>query len=499
MLSDRIQVSGSHCNYFWLQFSLMMLLVGSLSPSLSCAWQQIPGPVQENLTDQTRGKSPETTPFFKGNGRNVMDDNRVYSAFARDTRPESLRSEDSRSDTRPLAPVVGFDNGFLIASPELDSVSRRDYPFATRLSGWSQLRHAIFDSNGPNRSRNAFSLERIRLGIDGHVYSPDLQYFFALDANSDQAVQVIFLDSYVNYDFGRNLFNWDTNRLGFRAGKWKTPFSRSRDESARRLQFTERSVSNLFFDIGRATGFSLYGENELFSMPVRYETALFNGLNTGRDAVVSAADLDQNFAWSARTCFDPMGSFGDGESDLQWSPRSVLRLGAGIAGSRVDREGSREFDRQRVVASGQPLSEFLPESVNSYDIWFYTVDAHWKVRGFSLITEYHWRSLSNFSDGSVPNLADNGFVLQSGYFLIPRRFEVLARWTNVVGNSGTLGERNERTNEMGAGFVWFLNNQNVKYTADVSRIDGVPVNSARLSLLPGDEGWLFRSQLQVGF
>ena len=423
----------------------------------------------------------------------------LLTAFQLDADLGLFGSEESNEDAQPPIPVVGFDNGFLLASPELDSVTRRDFPYTVRLFGWMQLRHAVFESDGPNRNRNVFSLERIRVGIDGHVYSPDLQYVFVVDANSDQAVQVIFLDTFVNYDFGRNLFNWDSNRLGFRAGKWKTPFSRSREESARRLQFTERSVSNLFFDIGRATGFSFYGESEVLSMPVRYETALFNGLNTGRDAVVSATDLDRNFAWSARTCFDPLGPFENSESDLRWSPRPVLRLGSGIAGSRVDREGSREFDRQRVVASGQPLSGLLPDTVDFYDIWFFTLDSHLKFRGMSVITEYHWRSLSQFSDGSIPSLTDNGLVLQTGYFLVPRRFEVLARWTKVVGNSGSLGERYERTNELSTGFVWFFRNQDVKFTADVSRIDGVPVNSARLSLLPGDEGWLFRSQLQIGF
>jgi hypothetical protein len=291
----------------------------------------------------------------------------------------------------------------------------------------------------------------------------------------------------------------DANRLGFRAGKWKSPFSRSREESARRFQFTERSVANLFFDIGRASGVSLYGHNDLLSVPSKFEIALINGMNTGRDAVVSATDLDQNFGWSARVSGDPWGPFSDGESDLGWSPQSVLRLGAGVAGSRVEREGTREFDRSRVVASGQPLVDLLPNSVNSYDILFFTVDGHWKVRGFSLIAEYHWRILSEFTDAIIPTLTDNGLVIQSGYFLVPGRLEALVRWSQVVGNSGTLGNSYDSTNEIGTGAVCYFKGNDVKATVDISWIDGVPTNSSRLSLLPGDEGWLMRSQLQIGF
>ena len=126
--------------------------------------------------------------------------------------PETSQSSESQNNSEPHEPVYGFANGFVLASPDLNSIPRRDYPFSTRLSGWMQLRHAHFESDGPNRDRNAFSLERIRVGIDGHAYSPDLQYTFVLDANSDQAVQVSFLDAFVNYDFGRNLFDLNANQ-----------------------------------------------------------------------------------------------------------------------------------------------------------------------------------------------------------------------------------------------------------------------------------------------
>jgi hypothetical protein len=234
-------------------------------------------------------------------------------------------------------------------------------------------------------------------------------------------------------------------------------------------------------------------------MPARFEVSLINGINSGRDATISAEDLDRNFAWSGRTSIDPLGPFSNGESDLAWSPQSILRLGAGVVGTRLDREGRVEFARPRVVASGRSLSELLPPSVDSFDLLMFTVDSHWKVRGFSLIAEYHWRTLYNFSNGEVPTLTDTGLVLQAGYFVIPKKLEALARWSKIVGDSGTLGDFSEATHEIGTGVVWFIKDQDVKFTVDLSWIDGVPVNSPRLSLLPGDEGLLFRSQLQFGF
>lgn len=413
---------------------------------------------------------------------------------------ETLNISPSVKDqSRGQVPEFGYNNGLIFASPNVGSIPTNQFPFSMKVNGWMQLRHAAFDSEGPNRSRNTLSLERIRLGFDGHAYTPDLRYTLVLDANSDSAAEVSFLDAYFSYDFGCSMFDLKPGTLGFRAGKWKSPFSRSREESARRFQFTERSVANLFFDMGRSTGVSIFGEGDVYNMPARFEIAITNGINSGRDATISSEDLDRNVAWSGRASVDPLGPFTPGESDLSWSPESILRLGAGVAGTILDREGNVEFARPRVVSSGERLSDLLPGTVDSYDFLMFTIDTHWKVRGFSFIAEYHWRTLYNFTDNSIPTLADTGLVLQTGYFVIPEKLELLARWSKITGDSGTLGNEFQTTNEIGTGFAWFIRNQDVKFTVDLSWIDGVPVNSPRLSLLPGDEGLLLRSQLQFGF
>ncbi len=400
-----------------------------------------------------------------------------------------------------LPHFVGYDRGFVIANHGTDGFSANEFPFVMRMNSWLQLRHALFESDGPNRDENALSLERIRLSFGGHLYSPDLKYSLMLDGNTDQSVQVTFLDSFVTYDLGRAVWGWDAGQLEVRGGNWKVPFSRSREESARRFQFSERSVGNLFFDIGRSVGVSVLGETEAFpNVPLRFETALINGLNTGRDSTVSGEDLDTNLACSARASMDLFSEFGnDGEPDLSWHPHPALRLGGGMAFTTVDQEGPTEFMRQRVVRSGERLSNLLPAAISAYDIWLVTLDAHWKHRGWSLIAEHHWRHIADFRGGNVPSLLDQGLVLQTGYFVLPEKLELLARWSRIAGNSGTLGVEIQHTDEVGAGFAWYIRRHDVKFNLDVSWIDGVPVNSPRLNLLPGDEGWLMRTQFQFAF
>lgn len=399
-----------------------------------------------------------------------------------------------------LPHYVGYNRGFVIANHGTDGFSANEFPFVMRMNSWLQLRHVVFESDGPNRDKNSLTLERIRLAFSGHLYSPDLKYSLMLDGNTDQSVQVTFLDSFVTYDLGRGVWGWDAGQLEIRGGNWKVPFSRSREESARRFQFSERSVANLFFDIGRSVGVGVLGETEAFDVPLRFETALFNGFNTGRDSTISGEDLDTNPAWSARASMDLFSEFGnDGEPDLGWHPNPALRLGSGMAVTTVDREGPSEFARQRVVRSGEQLSNLLPAAVSAYDIWLVTIDAHWKHRGWSLIAEHHWRYLDRFRGGAVPGLLDQGLVLQTGYFVLPEKLELLARWSRIAGDSGTLGVENQYTNEIGGGFAWYIRGHDVKFNLDISWIDGVPLNSPRLNLLPGDEGWLMRTQFQFAF
>jgi len=101
--------------------------------------------------------------------------------------------------------------------------------------------------------------------------------------------------------------------------------------------------------------------------------------------------------------------------------------------------------------------------------------------------------------GSFPSLLDDGFVLQSGYFVIPEKLELIARWSRIAGDSGTLGLVSASSDEFGAGFVWYFRGHNAKLTFDANRFNGAPVSSSRLDLLPSDAGWLFRTQFQLAF
>ena len=417
---------------------------------------------------------------------------------------ETTRRSDGflESQKTPPQPVeIGYDHGFYLADSSPACHAADDMSFLMRLNSWSQIRHTVFDSDGPNLDENDIEFERLRLVVQGHIYTPDLQYFLQIDGDSDQSETADWLDYFIRFDVGRHLLGWEKGRFGIRTGKWKMPYNRARQESGWKLQFADRSMASSFFDINRSLGFAFFGRVDAMWTAVHWEAALFNGFRTGGFQPGRRGELDRNFAVAARISSDVAGQWGDdGEADLNFHKTPAVRVGSGIALTRVDNvDGPREFSRQRVVDSGTSLSDLLPPSVDAYDIGFFALDANLKFRGFSLHSEYYARHISDYTGAAVPDLTDHGFLLQTGYLVVHNKLELISRWSRIVGNSGSLGVTNQSADELAFGTVWYIRGQSIKATFDATHLNGAPIRSSALNILPGDDGWLYRTQMQIRF
>jgi hypothetical protein len=398
---------------------------------------------------------------------------------------------------------VGYDGGFVIASKNELDLKASNFPFRLKFNGWGQLRHTISDYAPPNRDLNEFQLKRGRLAFSGTAFNPNFYYFIQLDGRSSSGDDIRLLDYFLSYDFGRDQFGLKKGTIGFRTGKYKVPFTMSRWLSGQQFEFTDRSMASMYFDVNRSFAWGLYGEARCFDFPIHWETAIFNGLVTGGAETGSSGTLDKNFAYSARFYAIPVGQWGVGSlADLDGHECPAVRVGCGFAVSEIDRSGTTEFNTLRVVDSGQTLASLLallPDQVDSYAVSLYSADASFKYRGWSGTMEYYWRGISNFKGASQPDLFDHGFWLQLGYFVVPRRLQLLARWSRVEGNSGTLGVTDQSAEEVAGGFAWYFRDNHAKLVADVTHLDGAPINSSSLDIDPGDRGWLFRTQIQFSF
>ena len=257
----------------------------------------------------------------------------------------------------------------------------------------------------------------------------------------------------------------------------------------------------MFFDIDRSVGISLYGKTVESCVPVNWEVALTNGIRTNGVRPNRVGDIDRNLGISGRVYSDILGKWGsDYESDIAWHEELAVRVGAGFAFSREDIvDGAVEATRQRVVDSGATITSILPVGTDAYDVALFALSADFRYQGWSLSTEFYFREMTNFGGAAVPDLSDHGFLVQGGYFVVPKKLELFGRWSSIVGDSGTLGADDQSADEVGGGVAWWIKGRNLKLSLDVNRVNGTPINDSAVGFLPGDDGLLYRTQLQFLF
>ncbi len=454
------------------------------------------GGVQFQLESWPEDEEATGLPSLDGPAGRVVESEQARSSGAAGGNTSNDAAElDWLSDIR-----VGYDGGFVVASERERGLDLGDLPYRLRVNGWGQLRLTRFDSANTALDLNQFQLVRGRLVLSGSALSPDLDYFVQLDGRSSSGDTIRLLDYFMDFDLGRHRWGWDEGTLGLHVGRYKMPFTLARFLSAREFEFTDRSVASTFFDVNRSLGAGAFGKLTGGRVPIYWEAAIFNGFVTGGAQSGSAGNLDNNFAVSGRLLAFPTGEWGEGGlADFEWHPQLATRCGLGLAATTIDRNGPTEFDSIRVVDSGAALASILPADVDSYRVVTSALDASLKYRGWSATMEYYLRTIYDFEGDSVPTLLDHGFWAQVGKFVVPRKLELLARWSRVNGDSGTLGAMLQSSEERSAALAWYFREQNAKVVLDAAYLDGAPISSSALDIQPGYTGWLLRTQLQFAF
>lgn len=391
---------------------------------------------------------------------------------------------------------AAYDKGFGIFPYD-----KKKNPFELKINGWIQFRHHAFareveswtDNAGitrPVRNRNAFDIERARLSFKGTALDPRLTYFYQLDGDTDGRHAVDFFDYWWAWKVS------DRFRLQF--GKRKVSASRQWLLGARRTRFIDRPMSNDFFRPDRTIG--IWGQGKTGENG-HYELMLGNGYRTSN---LPNRFTDDKLTVAMTQYFDPFGDFGGQLVDFDYNCDPLVRFGHSFVYSPItsDALGSplAETDFIRMT-DGTRLGEVGALSpgvtVSGVDVFFYGVDLAAKWRGWSFDSEVFFRWLENFeTDGAVPvdSLMQRGFYVEGGKFIIPQKLDVNFRYSEVA---GLLGDRTEYA----AGFNWYPmeNNYKLKWSFDVTVLDGSPLNNASSDILVGDDGTLFRTQIQAEF
>jgi hypothetical protein len=285
--------------------------------------------------------------------------------------------------------------------------------------------------------------------------------------------------------------------LTFIAGKLKPMGSFEEYLGSANEQFVEYGMSSWMFDSDADN--LMYGAGiQVHAMEDRfYAMAL---ITNGSDNQVPDYNLDYipganlGFWYDFGGTWDPEKNrwklYGNYISDLDWSENPVVRVGSAANLTPMARRSqytSAELDFYRAATAapgGSNLDTVLgggglgtggnftnvasgqsPFAVDAFDAYTFDFFAAGKWHGFSLYNEWWVRDFDNFRGEKTPSQAfnnpilytmntpngktatalfnrggmvDYGMALQSGYFLIPHRLEVAARYDFINGVSGDI-------------------------------------------------------------
>jgi hypothetical protein len=311
-----------------------------------------------------------------------------------------------------------------------------------------------------------FLIRRSRLKFDGFAFSPKLGYKIELGlSNRDMSGTSPFtgntprfiMDAVLKWNFYENFVLW--------AGQTKLPGNVERVVSSANLQLVDRSLLNSRFNIDRDIGFQLRHHIEFTDSFIMRE--IF-ALSQGEGRNVTTGNLGGH-QYTGRIELLPFGYFKNkGDyfgSDLEREERPKLMLGA-----------SYDYN-DNAVRNRSNMGVYMINDVGFHETPIQTVfvDAMFKYRGFSVMTEFASRTADRpvavNSDGTPTGAVvqvGNAINLQSGY-LFKNNWEVAGRFTHVSLDEDLTGTGPQ--NQYTLGISRYIVGHKLKVQTDVNYLD----------------------------
>lgn len=407
----------------------------------------------------------------------------------------------------------------------------------------------------------------------------------------DHAVRLF--SAYVAYDFhpdakgepfceGENIYAPTYTLI---AGKLKPFFGLEEYLGSGNQQMVEYSMANWYFDADD-DNLLMGAGTQIRAMEDRFYLQAL--VTNGNESQFPNTQMDEFPGFNMGFWYDIGGNwneerkrwdlYGDTLADLDYSTCPVFRVGGAINFVWMDRRsiyGDVEQSRVRVMPAGPGGTSLIgllagdgltlanqgAHAVDRFDSYSYNVFAGGKYRGFSLYNEWWFRNLDHFE--TTPNggnrilyssnisspvagtaigtstaalfnrggLFDYGTTVQGGYFIIPKKLEIVGRMSRVWGQSGDVNG-NGRTasvvlvpnvgvagstpvrvidgafhnfheaTEWAGGFNYYFKRNFLKWSTDVSWYHGgnpAAGGASPAGFIAGVDGWLLRTQLQLWF
>lgn len=312
------------------------------------------------------------------------------------------------------------------------SLATDDGKYSIKFEAQLQPQFQWLSVEGAGKS-DSFQIRRGRMIFKGHAWKEGLTYKFQFEAvagrTSNASPGVAFggpnlRDAYVNYDFG--------NGIEIQVGQFKPYYNREELTGSSHLQFVDRGLTNEVFSFNRDLGLAIHGDG----MDDLLEYALYVA-NEGTNRNI--ANHNQMMLIGGRFVFNFLGKHGYTLSDVDHSQEPHL---AAAVAANYNRVGAANNDLTAVLG-----------------------DVAYRYQGFSFLGEGHY--LNNATGVQTHTF---GLLGQTGYFFVPKHFEVAGRFAAVIPTAAGVVNGYEG----GVCFNYFFDGHKVKLQTDYNML----INSA---------------------
>lgn len=306
---------------------------------------------------------------------------------------------------------------------------------------------------------SSFQIRRARLGVFGYALKPELTYKILFQMVGGTATMATPGAAFTAPRMEDAFFNYNTKKgVEAQLGQFKVYYDREELTPDHIIQFVDHSLVNEVFSFRRDIGAALHGRP--FGKTFEYWVY---GMNNAQN--INQVNRSNFAILGTRLVFNVLGDPGYTMGDYEDADDPELSLGVASAVNKVG-----------------------PPALASQFISATTADVLFKHRGYSFTGEGH------FYWNQATKAKVYGVLAQTGYFIVPKRFEVAARFSGVVvSGPGTNGY------EMGGCLNYFFFHNNFKVQLDYnylingaltkgsSSVAGVngPVNIVKVPGLPG--------------
>jgi len=339
----------------------------------------------------------------------------------------------SPTDYSPSA-LMGYKNGFFIRT--------EDDAFSLKSNLRLQTRYEIDDFEEKEDSCS-LTIRRGRFTLKGNAFGDIFDYFFQLDSHSTGKKSEISTLELIDYYTDVNIPDLTSFRLGqmrvWSNRQWITPDSK--------LQMIDFSVASDEFNLGRQLGAMVH--DDLYDKKLEYNLGMYTG---NYNLFNGEFKTNDELLWIVRTSYNPLGNFGYTESDIEFSESPLAHISFSASFGRKD-AANINLEKQGTVSADNLESLLIVH------------EAGFKYKGFSLIGEYYWRKMSEFSEN---NITDTGYFVQTGYFVVPGKIEATTRYSHIDFDAS---RSEDKTEEITLGINYFFSEHATKIQFNVVRID----------------------------